>query len=97
MCVSRGRFGNGPAMLTTACRKNHVVPSDLAQDLLESVVEGPEADSIYELYVAPCEGSATKPGNAGGVGGEAIDLDEADDAAWAVEAAQAADDVIVVD
>ncbi len=25
--------------------------SDLAQDLLESVVEGPEGDSIYEVYV----------------------------------------------
>jgi hypothetical protein len=26
---------------------------DLAQDLLESVVEGPEGDSIYEVYVVP--------------------------------------------
>lgn len=26
------------------------MPTDISQDLLESVVEGPEADEIYEMY-----------------------------------------------
>jgi hypothetical protein len=34
--------------------------SDLAQDLLEIVVEGPEGDSIYEVFVAE-EESAEEP------------------------------------
>lgn len=29
--------------------------SDLSQDLLESVVEGPEADEIYEMYFSGLE------------------------------------------
>lgn len=47
----------------------------MGQDLLEAVVEGPEADEIYEMYY----NGDSKPGQAGKRSVDAMDVDEDED------------------
>jgi hypothetical protein len=47
----------------------------LGQDLLEAVVEGPEADEIYEMYYS----GDLKTGQNGKMSAEAMDVDDEDE------------------